>query len=211
MSRATVGLTISVLVAVAPTTAAPVPDHLRPKGPSPYYHATSVGAKWVYTDGTKGVFGEIEDVFSVSAVEKSGTEFVVTVVKHHSDGHTAPVSKVLVTPWCVKQIEDEKGKLASPRYWLQFPRLDGETREVDCSTESYIDLRQDTVLGSEVVEVPAGKFNAIRVRSELNFGPRRDRFGVLSCSIETWYAPGIGVVKIEHRGHQPWVLKSFTP
>lgn len=62
-----------------------------------------------------------------------------------------------------------------------------------------------TAFGPEVVEVPAGRFAAIRVEQESS--PFADK-AVKSTS---WYAPGVGLVKKVHPDGSAQVLKSFTP
>jgi hypothetical protein len=60
-----------------------------------------------------------------------------------------------------------------------------------------------TAMGWETVEVPAGKFRAIRVECECKSddGTRR---------ITRWYAPGLGCVKWSDRNGGS-VRKSYTP
>jgi len=60
----------------------------------------------------------------------------------------------------------------------------------------------------EDVEVPAGKFHAVRVESEEPVGKE------LTQKTTTWYAPGVGWVKMVLQfgdAKEVKVLKSFAP
>ena len=77
-----------------------------------------------------------------------------------------------------------------------------DQKKVDVGNTTYESFKP------EQVEVPAGKFAAIRVES-LTTG------GNIGLNEKHWYAPNTGVVKFasnfEGYGWQTWVLKSFTP
>ena len=61
------------------------------------------------------------------------------------------------------------------------------------------------VVGVEDIEVPAGKFSAVRVEDEYSFRGGEEK------SRETyWFAPNVGVVKADY-GHTKVILKSFVP
>lgn len=211
MPRLLVGLTVLTLIGGG--GAAPVPTHLLPKEPPPYF-PLRVGAKWVYQDGTKGVFGDIEWTLSVAAIERTDAGLLVTVTTHGADGETSLHQKVLVAPAGLEYVEGSRGKPASPQRMLKSPCVAGAQWESDYSTENFVQKWQCTALGTEEVEVPAGKFTAARVRTKLEWSPRGGKpFDTVSRSFVEWYAPGVGVVKIEdeHTGRPPWVLKSFIP
>ena len=63
-----------------------------------------------------------------------------------------------------------------------------------------------TVAGVEEVKVPAGTFRAIRVVTEST-----DSSGKEFQTITTWYAPGIGPVRIDYANSKTCRLVSFTP
>ena len=88
------------------------------------------------------------------------------------------------------------------RAWLKLPAKAGEAWRVDA-----LDLRYTTG-EEEVVEVPAGRFKAVRV--EL----RRVMDGDVVYHNTDWYAPGVGVVKAisrDREGDRVTVLKAFIP
>jgi hypothetical protein len=206
MSRPVVGLSVLALLVGASTTAAPVPVHLMPKEP-PLYFPTRVGAKWVYQVGKE------ELTLSVTAVERTERGTLVTVTNHRPGGNTFIAKKMLVTPTSVTQVEGSEGKLDSPWCWLKSPCAVGEKWESDCSTENFVQKWQCTALGTEEVEVPAGKFTAVRVHTTHKSVARNGQpCFFLDSTSDEWHAPGVGVVK-EERQHPEFskVLKSFTP
>jgi hypothetical protein len=186
--------------------------HLYPKDPPPYF-PTWVGAKWVYLTGVVGVFGEQEETRSVTAVEWTTSGVLVTVSKHESDGKTSLHEKVLITSAGLKYVEGYMGKPASPQCMLKVPSTDGEKWEADYSVDYHEHKQECTSLVTEKVEVPAGRFTAVRVRVQTylrDFIPGGLLHGG-TCKEDIWYAPGVGVVKIEYGPSSTWVLKSFTP
>jgi hypothetical protein len=62
-----------------------------------------------------------------------------------------------------------------------------------------------TIHGFEEVEVPAGKYRAVRVDTAAGM------FNGNPVEAKAWYAPGIGLVKSEGSFGHKLVLKSFTP
>jgi hypothetical protein len=212
MSRLLVGLTLLGLLMGATTSAAPVPTHLMPK----LYFPTRVGGKWVYQ------IGKDERTLSVSAVEQADDGTLVSVTNHLPNGISFLDEKMLVTRGGLTQIESSQGKLESPWCRLKIPCVVGERWGSDCSNDFFMQKWECTTLGMEEVEVPAGKFTAVRVRSVLVSEARElpsripgainpPRIHLPVPSTVSWYAPGIGLVKREQRNAPSWVLKSFTP
>lgn len=166
-----------------PAAAAPVP---KVKG-TPFYFPTTVGARWVYE--TPG--GELETAV-VSAVEKDGDDLIVS--REGADGTRTAYTKMVVSPDGLRQEREfTGGKLG----WV----LKANVKAGDSWDTPEGGKR--TVHGPEAVEVPAGKFTALRVEWE-QFGGK--------CT--SWYAPGVGEVKrVVKRGETETVtraLKSFT-
>jgi len=164
--------------------AAPVP---KDAGKATLYFPTTVGAKWVYErDGLN------DETAVVSAVEKSGNELIVS--------RTGPqgglYADVIVSAEGIRQDKlNLNGKTHS--MWLVKTKLRaGDSWEVTDGKR--------TVHGPEDVEVPAGKFKALRVVWEYEGGV-----------LTSWYAPGVGEVKrVEKIGdakaRTTRLLKSFT-
>lgn len=180
-------LSLGCLLLALPVLAAPVP---KDAGKVQFYFPVTVGAKWVYEDGT----GE-EEAVEVSAVEKSGPELVVS--RKPSGGLGRSYAKVIVSAEGLRQegvVLD--GQTLS--LWVLKTRLkSGDSWEVKGGGRR-------TVFGPEEVKVPAGKFQALRVVWEREGG-----------TLTSWYAPGIGELKrVEKKNGTETVtrsLKSFSP
>lgn len=214
MSRAVIGLTSLALI-VGATTAAPVPTHLMPKG-APLYFPTRVGAKWVWVyKGSEGVFGAAESTwtFSVTAVESTDAGCLVTVMRHESDDKKVPYQKVLVTRAGLEDIMTGDSKLTSPQRLLHVPSAAGTKSDVDYSCKEFTRKGHRTLIGTEEVRVPAGKFTAKRVRSTYAMEFAGEPALRSQYSVDTWYAPGVGVVQMQHSNDEarPYMLQSFTP
>jgi len=206
MSRTTLGLTLLFLPILAAATAAPVPNHLRRKEPTLYF-PTRVGAKWVYQGDDKR-----EWTLSVTAVEDTDAGKLVSVTRHLPNGETSFEKKMLVTPTRLTQIEGYDGKLKSPWCWLKLPFTKGNSWESDCSSEHFEQKWKCSIVGTEEVEVAAGKFTAIGVRTTLVSRPLNGGIHFGPSSSVKWYAPGVGVVKDDGgKNRSSWELKSFTP
>jgi hypothetical protein len=96
---------------------------------------------------------------------------------------------------------------AAPEAMLKLPAKPGDTWTVDYETPPHRDVVTATYTVGKVedVEVPAGKFKAIRVESNTT-----ER---LPGSSTSWYAPGVGLVKwvSPFRGvEQTLVLRAYT-
>lgn len=173
----------AVLLLGVAALAAPVP---KPPKPDPFYFPTTVGAKWVYE--TAG--GELESAV-VSAVENDGDDLVVC--REGVDGTRTAYSKMVVSAEGLRQERElTGGKLG---WVLKTDLKAGESWDMP-------EGGKRTVRGPEEVEVPAGKFTALRVEWEQRGG-----------KYTSWYARGVGEVKrVEKRGDTETVyraLKSF--
>jgi len=166
---------------LAATLAAPVPKAKAP----PLYFPTTVGATWVYErDGG-------EEAVTVSAVEKDGDDLVVT--RTSADKRGIKYGTVVVSADGLRQPRElADGKVG---WVLKTTVRDGDSWDVP-------DGGKRTVHGPEEVEVPAGKYQALRVVWE------RD-----GETVTSWYAPDMGEVKrTTKRGEEEVVfraLKSF--
>jgi hypothetical protein len=175
-------LLLALALLGAPATAAPVP---KVKG-SPYHFPTTVGAKWVYETPDGGLESAV-----VSAVEKDGDDLVVS--REGVDGTRTAYTKVVVSLDGLRQEREFTGGKVG---WV----LKANVKAGD--SWDMPEGGKRTVHGPEVVEVPAGKFTALRVEFEQSGG-----------NYTSWYAPGVGEVKrVMKRGESETVtraLKSF--
>ena len=108
---------------------------------------------------------------------------------------------VIVSAQGVQLIEYAGKKVDPPIWWLKLPHQG--KNEWTGSWPGGWEYAFETKEWEEV-EVPAGKFRAIRV-------DRKDtQNGTLLGTTTYWYAPGVGCIKIT--GKSPTrVLKSFSP
>jgi len=199
MPRALLAVLLVPIAAATPATAAPVPP---PKGkePPPYYFPTQVGAEWVYDDdGAKYTF-------TVTKVERKAGAMLVTVGlsygKTTQHSYTVEVGKS-----GIRETLNFNRKVEPPTPLLKVPFAKGDRWESPMSLDG--EKRADyviTVGGVEEVKVPAGTFKAVRV-DKVSTGVD----GKTNQTITTWYARGVGPVRISYRRGPTRDLVSFTP
>ncbi|MBY0460990.1 MAG: hypothetical protein K2V38_27025 [Gemmataceae bacterium] len=171
---------------LAPTgSAAPVPKHLIKEA---LYYPVASGAKWEYEDKGR------PDLLLTSTVEARGGTWVVTV------GTEERYVWVLeVSPGVLVLTGDRGAKMDVPRPWLKAPIRVGNSWELRTAEQ-----KTWTIGAVEKVTVPAGTFEAVRVDHAYTVdGQERAE--------SSWFAPGVGLVKMSAYGCDWWVLKSFTP
>ena len=191
----------TILLALPVALAAP-----RAKDRPTAYFPTRVGDRWVYDDGK-----ENESVREVAAVEVKREETIVTVSE---PGRKAVVERVAVSAAGVRRLEFNGFPL--DQYWLlKLPAKEGDKWEFDHPAQrdgQGRGLRGEkgtvTVGPTEEVEVPAGKFRAVRLEIEVTAingkaGPE--------LRFTNWYALEVGLVKMTRGTEWTRVLKSFTP
>lgn len=167
---------------LAAATAAPVPRGLV----TPEYFPTKLGASWVIQVAAqepakpKRVSEHTEVVTAVE--EKDGTK-LVTVAR--DDGR--PVARYAVSPGGVARVRQDGFTFTPPLRLLRLPSRPGDEWEWDSAVTSPLPPARlegrCRAFGPEWVEVPAGRFRAVRVETECSDGTA-DRSQV--C----WYAPG---------------------
>jgi hypothetical protein len=170
------------------------------------YHPTHVGTTRVYEyQGSWGPGGFRE---VVTKVEETDGVFRVTY-RHEVLGGPATDGEVEVSGKGVFQLRSGLVKCKTPWPVVRLPLRPGDTWESDPSNAigGAAPKATYTIGGEDVVEVPAGKFRAIRVDSVLDHNG-----GVVKSS--HWYAERIGLIKvltIQGTAESVQVLKSFTP
>jgi hypothetical protein len=172
-------------------SAAPVPKERAKES----YYPTTVGSKWVYLDGDQ----EYTDV--VTAVEVKDGAKVITITRHRAGGQPPfMLAKVAMSEKGVFQTFSGEIELAKPECILPASLDKG------VGWQSVLAPKWTrTIVGEEVVEVPAGKFKAIRVDSVSAGRALPQKWS------KAWYAPRVGLVKAESLLGSDFVLKSFTP
>ena len=198
MIRYTIAWSVPVLlVSFAP--AAPVPPGVA-GGPVTFF-PTRVGDRMVHS------IGDIEYATVVTKVEETEGGRRVTVGYALTDGQIPHQKTVEVSPNGILQLSSYGRTLPHPLWELKLAPKTDETWNgkwpVFVNGEVAFEEQKYTSAGWELVEVPAGKFRAIRVErdSTLNGATERTTY---------WYAPGLGCVKWVS-GDRGSVLKSFTP
>ncbi|MBN9121416.1 MAG: hypothetical protein J0I06_20070 [Planctomycetes bacterium] len=162
--------------------AAPIP---KGAGTVTIYYPTTAGAKWVYVtpDGD-------EQTIEVADVKRDGGDVVVSL-----KGDDAPPDKIIVSADGLRYVRDgTDGKLGGVMMKAKF--REGDSWKLSDGSER-------TISGPEVVEVPAGKFTAVKVTVTV-----REFDQII------WYAPGVGEVKrtVKKNGVEAVMrsLKSFA-
>jgi hypothetical protein len=170
------------------------------KGPA-YYFPSTVGDRLEF-EATPDGKPQSGFVLEVLEVETKGRAVVVTV------SNDAPeigrlTFQYRLTESGVEQLKSGETAYATPIPLLRLPAKEGDawewTHPIPKTKRSYKTVKE------EVVEVPAGKFKAVRVECVI------DGEGTYI----DWYAPGLGSIKRETSrpllGNGVRVLKSFTP
>jgi len=196
---AALGLLIAALAAVA----AP---NLKGKGEGLYY-PTKEGDKLVY-EMTSPVGTAMEITELVTKVEKKDGALIVSI-ERNLGGKSALPSQFSISEKGVSRIATSGRVLPVPIPLLNLTTKPGDTWTYEPDTGGGGPARMTTYrMGKEEdVEVPAGKFKAVRVESEQQLGAN-----VYKATL--WYAPGVGLVKsvsISGDTERTQVLKSYTP
>jgi hypothetical protein len=180
-------LAVLCLVPVV-ATAAPAP---KGKGPA-YYHPTREGDTQVY---------EIRHPDSVSEY----TVVVKKVEEEYPGGRTLPTVEVSAAG--VYRVARKDG--GKPVPVLKLPAKVGDSWSSSESAEGKATVSSTHRVAAldEEVEVPAGKFKAIRLETTIDIDGR------MLKKTTTWYAPGVGMVKTVDSGEteRTVVLKAFKP
>ena len=183
----------SFFFVLSPSAGAP------PETEPPLYFPVKAGTRWVYWDGTR----EITRV--VDKVESRADEKVVSVVELKGGGRKVPSEKIVVTGTGLARVELGGHEFESPLRLLKCPCKAGDEWELRTTTAAVsADRGTATVLDTEEVKVPAGTYKAVRMvyRFQHN-GQHRET--------TIWFAPKVGLVKLEDVDGSRQILKSFTP
>jgi hypothetical protein len=204
MTRAAALLLILSLPLASP--GAPVPRDRK----IPTYHPTQPGAKWVYrlysTDDDKEGHDQVETVVSVVEPKGGGKGVKVAELgwvhegKERSTGRYVAVSPKGLVEGYIALSGNFVTYSESLRAWAK----PGDSWENEIGQGRVGRTERHTFRGEERVEVLAGKFDALRVDTEFLYNTGEKRVW------KRWYAPGVGMVKLEESGHGSKVLKEFT-
>ncbi len=174
--------------------AAPVPTHLFPK-PQPVCFPTKVGTTSEWANGRW--YTE-----RVAAVERKDGLTHVTV--EWLDGAKwRPGRRVTVSAEGMVMTEAAGREVKHPLWLLKQPHREGNAWEINLVEHPDVKGTK-TAHGPERVEVPAGRFDAVRVEVRYTLFGKEQR-------MTEWYAPDVGRVKMVDAGGGTLELKSFTP
>jgi hypothetical protein len=174
--------------------AGPAAPRLKDSETPQAYFPTTVGSKWVYTTNGK------EHVEVVTAVERKDGVTTVTV-EYERAGGNRPIQTIEVRPDGLYMTYEVGKAYETPVCMLKLPVKIGESWTVRTNRPDIGALRFDREVIEETdVETPAGRFRAVRVRGRTDIGNQG------RVQSDYWYAPEVGLVKLDER-----VLQSFTP
>jgi hypothetical protein len=172
---------------------------------APLYYPTRVGDSRLYELRTGGETSAHRDI--VTAVEAKDGVHRVTLSRV-TEGEPEVMGLVEVSAKGVYRLRSGGVTFKSPLPVVKLPVKPGETWDNRADSDAgAAALKKFTLVGEEEVEVPAGKFKAVRLDSET--GPGAD-----TVRTSSWYAPRVGLVKMKtvRDGTETLqVLKSFTP
>lgn len=192
-------LTITLLA----LPAVPAP-RAKEEPPRPDYYPTEVGTRLVYDmDDGKG-----ELILRVADVEEKDGAKVVTI-EQRGTTRWLPFERVSISERGLLRVE-YFGYTIEPMYLLKFPVKAGDKWDFSYSRQGALTgwKGTDTVIGEEEVTVPAGKFKAIKlegVATEEDGKPREK-----PQKSTTWFAKGVGRVKVVNSDGAALALRSFT-
>jgi hypothetical protein len=164
------------------------------KEPPPDYYPLRVGDWWKY-QSTTGEGKQSEFTMKVLADEKQPDGTVLHQVEIMS---TLPIHEWYSKPqgWVLWHREaytknDMKVSFEPPRQFLKNPPTTGATWDWKGKGMMGVDIEESNqVTASEAVEVPAGKFQAMKVETKVTQGGQ-------VVTKRYWYANWIGLVKSE--------------
>ncbi len=180
-------LGLVALTVLTPVLAAPVP-----KAAPPLYYPTTVGTKWVMTNGKSRM------TFSITAVEEKDGETLVTI-ETDVEGRSGKVED--------KRVVSKDGVFGTGEpdkrvVFLKQPEKKGDKWVIEGhgapGQSGWVGVAGEV----EKVKVPAGEFDALRLDTEVLTG------GKVTGRMTFWYAAGCGVVKKDLNG-EVWVMESF--
>jgi hypothetical protein len=196
-------VTLLLVPVAALAVAAPVPKDQK----GVLYYPTTKDSKWTYS--TRSPTGGVSE-----------TSEVVTDVEKKADGHDeGPVGRVIKDRVTVFQKIEVSARGLSrvgagggaamdpPRTLLKVGAKVGDTWDHN-PKPGQGQPGKYVFRGDEEVEVPAGKYKALKVEADIEFTKGQP------SRVTYWYAPGVGQVKIvtkDDKGERVQELKAFTP
>ncbi|WP_020468078.1 TapB family protein [Zavarzinella formosa] len=181
-----------------------LPIFAQPKDKPTYYYTTKVGDTVVREVTANGKTTDKSSTVD-SVEEKDG---VLTVVVKPTGKPGAPAIETMLVSKTELTLPPQ-GPIDVPITFLKLPAKKGDTWEsMKTSKGAGGVIFKSACMGEEEVEVPAGKFKAIKVETAV-MTPTEEY-----SRMTMWHAPGVGLVKLMTKSggrETSSVLKSFTP
>jgi hypothetical protein len=159
------------------------------KAPAPDYFPLRVGDSWKY----RSTVSDAEVTVKVVSVEKQSDGTMryllekVAGVKIH-DWYSKTNEWVLMHRETYPEHEGMEVKYEPAKQYLKSPLVAGATWNWKGKSITQNDVQESNqVIGLEMVEVPAGKFRAMKIVSQVSEGA--------SLTKTYWYVEGVGLVK----------------
>src|SRR5262249_240569 len=150
----------TLLLVSASASAAPGPK----KDEVPAYWATHVGDKWVYEEKAGDITREETQV--VTRVEQKGSTVIVSIGREVKRT-VVPAGRIAGSDKGVFRQSTDKRDLDPPLCLLASPPKPGTAWENSLRlSDQTLAKSKYKVVGEEAIEVPAGKYRAIRVDHE---------------------------------------------
>jgi hypothetical protein len=180
---------IALLIAGLAGPTGPAAPRLKDRETDIGFYPTTSGATWVMVDN-----GQAEHTFTVTSVEAVEGGILADVAEVHAR-QPDPCQQMLISKKGVFRLSVGGNKFTTPECLLKLPHSIGQTWEFE--TAPGAGSSKLTAIRREEIEVPAGKFDVVRVERE-GSGPAT-----------YWFVERIGLVKVTYPGGER-VLKSFT-
>ena len=150
--------------------------------PQKAYYPTKVGTKRVYDQTGGGRYVEV-----ITEVKTKDGQTQVTVCEE-TDGQLEPSDVVAVSEKGLTSLFSGSDKFDPPVTFLKLDAKPGDGWDVDSAAGGLKLKGRFTLKGEEEVEVPAGKFKALRVESDMMVNGR-------PFKATAWYVREVGMVK----------------
>jgi hypothetical protein len=181
--------------------AAPVPRESQ----KPHFFPSRIGTTWVY----QKVGGFASSCTITHVEEKSDGARIVTIGWLDDDGEVQTKRRVLLSSQGLYRLDVARGELDSPMCVLKLPLRPRQSWDFHKKGRKIPEARGTrTAFEPEEVEVPAGKYLAVRVEAKWKYTDEDEKDAPWRAT--EWFAPNIGVVKFVDSDGDEFLLKSFT-
>lgn len=150
------------------------------------YYPLKVGNKWYYRGELNGA-QQINLVNRVAKIETIDNEKLARIENCLPNGAVTSSEHLSADDRGIYRHRFNGAEIMPPLCLLKFPVKVGESWEVKPKTAG-MEMRVTCRVGREKVEVPAGKYTAIKVHIETEIAD-------MKISTTYWFAAGVGIVK----------------